>query len=72
MRGKNNSVLTRIRVKCPYLYEIHCICHGAHLAAREAVKNFIPKEVEFLINQITAWFSNSPKESGILKRIQEE
>ena len=72
MRGNKNSVLTWIRVKCPYLYEIHCICHGAHLASLENSKNFIPKEVEFLINQITAWFSNSPKESGILKRIQEE
>ena len=72
MRGKKDSVLSRIKKICPFIYELHCVCHGAHLAAEEAAKDNVPKEVTFLINQISTWFNHSPKEAGILKRIQEE
>lgn len=61
MRGKKNSVLTRLREKVPNIFDIHCIAHAAHLAASKAAKH-IPKEIGFFIDKISVWFAHSPKE----------
>ena len=36
MRGKNNSVLSRLKKIIPYLFSLHCLSHGSNLAASHA------------------------------------
>ena len=71
MRGKHNSVLTRMKQKVPTLFDIHCLSHSVHLAASNASK-IIPKDIDYLMSKIYAWFSFSPKEEGIFHRLQDE
>jgi hypothetical protein len=50
MVGRRNSFLSQLKEKQPYLFNIHCICHVAHLFACK-----IPKEIEqlFIIISVT-------------------
>lgn len=70
MRGKNNSVMTRLKKKIPNLFEIHCLSHSVNLAASKASKA-IPQEVELLISKVNSWFSYSPKEEGKFRELQD-
>ena len=42
MRGKHNSVLSRLLSVLPQLYSLHCTCHVANLCAEAACEAFLP------------------------------
>ena len=60
MLGRHNSVVTRLKREQPNLYNIHCLCHIAHLCASDAVKK-LPAQIEELAQDIYAHFHMSAK-----------
>ena len=60
MRGKHNSVLSRLSEKQPDIFFLHCICHSAHLLASSACKK-LPRNLEKLVQHIYNHFKLTPK-----------
>ena len=60
MKGKHNSVLSRIRNVQPEVLDIGCICHLANLCCVAAVKQ-LPLPVEELLIDVYFHFSHSAK-----------
>ena len=60
MKGKHNSVLSRIKKKQPNVYDMGCVCHLAHLAVGDAIKA-IPIDVEQLLIETFYFFEASSK-----------
>ena len=60
MKGRNNSVLTRIKAVQPNVLDIGCICHLANLCAAQGVKQ-LPLPVDELLVDVHFHFSHSAK-----------
>jgi len=63
LRGKRNSVLTRLRQKFDSLFDLHCIPHSFNLISSFAAQGF-PDYVEYLVKTIYNHFSYSSKRSA--------
>ena len=57
---KYNSVYTRLKRKCPYIFFLKCMSHTAHLIASKAYKVFPQLTAQF-ITKMPAYFGNSNK-----------
>ena len=68
MRGKKNSVMTRLRERQPLLLDIHCICHAENLVMQKSSK-FIPSKIEQMLREIYDYLSYSPKRTGNFKKV---
>lgn len=66
MRAENNSVVKKLKKKCPHLVDIHCLPHCFHLIAGKAAKA-LPIEIDDFISDIFTYFSRSPKKAADCK-----
>lgn len=71
MRGKRNSVLTRMKNAQPHLYSLHCSCHIANLCAISSCQAFLPPGFEEWLMQMAYFFDKSAKRTTALKQTQE-
>ena len=69
MRGRNNSVLTRVLQKQPSTYAMYCPCHVLALCASKAASSF-DDELQPLLVDIAYHFEHSPKRGAALEAIQ--
>ena len=60
MKGKYNSVLSRLSEKQPAIFYMHCVCHSTHLCASAACKK-LPRNLEKLDQQVYCHFKSRPK-----------
>ncbi|KAK3918984.1 Zinc finger protein 862 [Frankliniella fusca] len=58
--GDHNSVISRLRVSCPGIILMRCVCHSLHLAARDACK-CLPKSCEDMARGIHSFLQHSSK-----------
>ena len=70
MKGRNNSVLTRIKAVQPNVLDIGCICHLANLCAAQGVKQ-LPLPVDELLVDVHFHFSHSAKRKEEYKEFLE-
>ncbi|XP_030760425.1 uncharacterized protein LOC115885480 isoform X3 [Sitophilus oryzae] len=64
MTGVNNGVYQKLKEDIPHLILVRCVCHSVQLAVSDAVKEALPKNLEFLIGDTYAWFSRSADRQG--------
>ena len=64
IKGKHNSVLSRIRSEQPNVFDLCCICHLANLAVGVGIKK-LPLAVEDLLVDVYFNFHKSAKRSEI-------
>lgn len=69
MMGCNESFKTYLMKENPHVVVNGCICHTAHLIASSAA-SCIPNRVEILLQNISTYFSHSPKRQSILREFQ--
>ena len=69
MRGRNNSVMTRIVTKQPLAYAMYCSCHILALCASKAATRF-DDELQNLQVDIAYHFENSLKRYAALEEAQ--
>ncbi|XP_068204715.1 zinc finger BED domain-containing protein 5-like [Palaemon carinicauda] len=69
MMGCNNSVSSRLRLECPGIVVMKCICHSAHLCASEACKT-LPRRCEDLARNIYNFMKCSSKRQAQLLQLQ--
>ena len=60
MKGRHNSVLTRIKNVQPHVLDIGCICHLANLCCQQGVKQ-LPLPVDELLIDVYYHFAHSAK-----------
>ncbi|CAH1379215.1 unnamed protein product, partial [Tenebrio molitor] len=70
MVGVKESVKAHLLSENPALIGNSCICHTVHLIAVDAAK-MIPESVENLLQQLSSYFSRSPKRQSILEEFQQ-
>ena len=70
MKGKHNSVLSRVKEVQPTVLDIGCICHLANLCCVNAIKK-IPLPVEDLLVDIYFHFHHSSKRKEAFKEFEE-
>ncbi|KXZ75922.1 hypothetical protein TcasGA2_TC031710 [Tribolium castaneum] len=70
MMGSKESVKVYLRSENPSLIASACICHSVHLIAVSAADK-IPPNVETLLQNISTYFSRSPKRQKILEEFQD-
>lgn len=59
MVGINNGVIKKLQDENPNIILIPCVCHSLQLAVSSAAKDFLPRNLEFLIAETYNWFSHS-------------
>ena len=59
MTGINNGVYVKLKHEIPHLILIKCVCHSLQLAVSYAVKETLPRNLDFLIKNTYNWFSHS-------------
>jgi len=69
MMGCNESFKTYLMKENPHVVVNGCICHTAHSIASSAA-SCIPNRVEILLQNISTYFSRSPKRQSILREFQ--
>ena len=69
MRGRKNSVLTRLVEKKPDLFSLHCTCHQLHLRASAACR-VSPGSIEDFLRQTAYFFDHSLKRCAALRQVQ--
>lgn len=67
MTGVNNGVHAKLKRELPYLVLVRCICHSLQLAVSAVTKNFLPRNLEFIIKETYNWFSNSSSRQAAYK-----
>ena len=73
MMGKKGGVAALLRLTCPSLINIHCICHRLALSctdSNESIKYI--KDIELLLRQLWQFFDNSPKRMANYLKMQLE
>lgn len=51
MTGINNGVYAKLKEYSPNLILIRCVCHSLQLAVSAAAKEYLPRNLEFLIRK---------------------
>lgn len=69
MMGEHNSAASRLRISCPGIFIIKCICHSAHICASEACKQ-LPRSCEDLARNIYNFLHSSAKRQSTLRQFQ--
>lgn len=69
MMGEHNSVASRLRVSCPGIFTMKCVCHSAHLCVSEACK-YLPRSCEDLARNVYNFLKSSSKRQSELKQFQ--
>ena len=69
MRGRKNSLLTRLVEKKADLFSLHCTCHQLHLCA-SATCRVLPGSIEDFLRQTAYFFDHSPKQCAALRQVQ--
>lgn len=59
MVGINNGVITKLQELNPNIILVPCVCHSLQLAVSSAAKEFLPRNLEYLVSETYNWFSNS-------------
>lgn len=59
MTGINNGVYAKLKSSLPHLILVRCLCHSLQLAVSAAAKEFLPRNLEFIIRETYDWFSKS-------------
>lgn len=70
MVGIHNSFTSKLKIFCPNIFVMKCICHSSALVASYACRE-IPKECEELLRVISSYVSESAKSSAELSEFQE-
>lgn len=60
MRGSNNSLMTRIQERKPFVAQNPCLLHVLSICEKAAF-TCIPKEVEAFYRNVYSYFASSPK-----------
>ena len=71
MVGKNNSVLSRIKLKSPKVFSIGCTCHLAALCATAGLKR-LPVSIDTILIDISYHFKYSAKRWAEYAEIEAE
>lgn len=69
MTGVNSGVYQRLKALIPHLILIRCICHSLQLAVSAASKEFVPRNLEFLIRETYSWFPHSALRQSEYKKL---
>lgn len=69
MTGINNGVFTKLKQEVPHLVLVRCLCHSLQLAVSAAAKQFLPRNLEFLIKETYDWFSRSSSRQFMYKEL---
>ncbi|CAH2100390.1 unnamed protein product [Euphydryas editha] len=51
MVGVNNGVFSKLKEEVPQLILVRCLCHSLQLAVSAAAREFLPRNLEFLIRK---------------------
>ncbi|XP_053594748.1 uncharacterized protein LOC128667670 [Microplitis demolitor] len=57
--GINEGVHAKLKKEVPHLILVRCICHSLQLAISSAAKQFLPRNLEYIISETYNWFSRS-------------
>ena len=68
MTGKNHSVATLLKIDCPNMIVLKCICHSFALCASYACL-MLPSRIETFVRDIYNYVSNSPKRISEFEQI---
>ncbi|XP_050509986.1 uncharacterized protein LOC126886893 [Diabrotica virgifera virgifera] len=71
MVGVNNGVYAKLKEEVPHLILVRCLCHSLQLAVSAAAKEFLPRNLEFLIRETYDWFSRSSSRQSLYKKLYE-
>lgn len=69
MTGVNNGVFKKLKTLAPHLILVKCVCHSLQLSVSSAAKEFLPRNLEFLIRETYNWFSYSAYRQSEYKNI---
>jgi hypothetical protein len=69
MVGINNGLYNKLQLHAPNLTLFRCVCHSLQLAVSAAAKEFLPKNLEFLIRETYNWFSHSSLRQSAYKQL---
>ncbi|XP_061728457.1 uncharacterized protein LOC133533482 [Cydia pomonella] len=69
MVGVNNGVYAKLKRELPSLVLVRCICHSLQLAVSAATKEFLPRNLEFIIKKTYDWFSRSSSRQAAYKEL---
>ncbi|CAG4936527.1 unnamed protein product [Parnassius apollo] len=69
MVGVSNEVFVRLKQEIPHLVLVRCLCHSLQLAISAAAKEFLPRNLEFLIRETYDWFARSSSRQVIYKEL---
>ncbi|KAJ8928296.1 hypothetical protein NQ314_019151 [Rhamnusium bicolor] len=70
MMGSKESVKQYLLNSNPHLISNGCICHTIHLVAVSAAA-YLPERLENLLQNVSTYFSRSPKRQSVLETFQE-
>ena len=60
MLGKHNSIVSRLKIKQPNVYVMHCICHVSYLMISDDI-SCIPSYVINVAENLFWWFHHISK-----------
>lgn len=69
MVGVNNGVFAQLKAEVPHLILVRCLCHSLQLAVSAAAKQFLPRNLEFLIRETYDWFARSSSRQSVYKEL---
>lgn len=69
MTGVNNGVHAKLKRELPNLVLVRCICHSLQLAVSAVTKQFLPRNLEFIIKETYDWFSRSSSRQATYKEL---
>ncbi|CAG9793730.1 unnamed protein product [Diatraea saccharalis] len=67
--GVNNGVYIKLKEEIPHLILVRCLCHSLQLAVSAAAKEFLPRNLEFIIRETYDWFSRSTSRQLLYKEL---
>lgn len=59
MTGVHNGVYQKLKLDVPHLIMIKCSCHSIQLAVSHASAEYLPRHLEYLVQETYNWFSKS-------------
>ncbi|CAF4956521.1 unnamed protein product [Pieris macdunnoughi] len=69
MTGVNNGVYAKLKKDLPSLVLVRCICHSLQLAVSAVTKQFLPRNLEFIIKETYDWFNRSSSRQAAYKEL---
>lgn len=69
MVGINKKLYVKLKKEVPNLILIPCICHSLQLAVSYSARQYLPRNIEFIIHETYNWFNKSAYRQDTYKRI---